>query len=140
MLHYFKRIRDDVEALPRNWVECEIFAPSGKGIEDCLPEAVTAPIVLDCLDIARVIHGYLHLCIRSCSPSEKRWDTVGEPPSAENCASHMPSLKAQEQGESEVATAALSRGNRFANSIRWFFETTHSAFIAGVGLLTARHV
>jgi hypothetical protein len=25
MLHYFKRIRDGVEALPRNWVECEIF-------------------------------------------------------------------------------------------------------------------
>src|SRR5262252_5765766 len=24
MLHYFKRIRDGVEALPRNWVECEI--------------------------------------------------------------------------------------------------------------------
>ena len=45
------------------------------------------------------------------------YDTVGEPPSAENCASHMPSLKAQEQGESEVATAALSRGHRFANSI-----------------------
>jgi len=51
---------------------------------------------------------------------KKRPDTVGEPPSAENCASHMPSLKAQEQGESEVATAALSRGNRFANSIRAF--------------------
>ena len=24
MLHYFKRICDGVEALPRNWVECEI--------------------------------------------------------------------------------------------------------------------
>ena len=24
MLHYFKRIRDGVEALPRNWVECGI--------------------------------------------------------------------------------------------------------------------
>jgi len=51
-------------------------------------------------------------------------DTVGEPPSAEKYASHMPSLKAQEQGESEVATAALSRGNRFANSIGTFCETT----------------
>ena len=35
----------------------------------------------------------------------------------------MPSLKAQEQGESEVATAALSRGNRFANSIRLCIAT-----------------
>jgi transposase len=25
MLHSFKRIRDGVEALPRNWVECGIF-------------------------------------------------------------------------------------------------------------------
>ena len=25
MLHYFKRIRDGVEALPRNWVECALF-------------------------------------------------------------------------------------------------------------------
>ena len=50
--------------------------------------------------------------------SKKRADTVGELPSAENCASHMPSLKAQEQGASEVATAALLRCNRFANSIR----------------------
>jgi len=50
-------------------------------------------------------------------------DTVGEPPSAENYALHMPSLKAQEQGESEVATAALSRGNRFANSIRLCIAT-----------------
>jgi hypothetical protein len=48
----------------------------------------------------------------------KRADTVGEPQSAEKCASHMPSLKAQEHGESKVATAALSPGNRFANSIR----------------------
>jgi len=45
---------------------------------------------------------------------------------AENCASHMPSLKAQEQGASEVATAALSRCNRFANSIRAFSETDKS--------------
>ena len=36
------------------------------------------------------------------------------------CASHMPSLKAQEHGESKAATAALSHGNRFANSIRPF--------------------
>jgi len=33
-------------------------------------------------------------------------------------------LKAQEQGESEVATAALSRGNRFANSILAFIEAS----------------
>jgi hypothetical protein len=25
MLHYFKRMRDGVEALPRNWVECDNF-------------------------------------------------------------------------------------------------------------------
>ena len=54
----------------------------------------------------------------------KRPDTVGEPPSAENCASHMPLLKVQEPGESNAAIAAVSRGNRFANSIRPFDETT----------------
>jgi len=38
-------------------------------------------------------------------------------PSAANCASHMPSLKAQESGESNAATAAVSRGNRLGSSI-----------------------
>ena len=52
-----------------------------------------------------------------------RRDTVGEPPSAENCASHMPLLKVQEPGELNAAIAAVSRGNRFANSIRRFCET-----------------
>jgi hypothetical protein len=58
--------------------------------------------------------------LNGLAQGKKRSDTVGEPPNAENYASHMPSLKAQEQGESEVATAALSRGDRFANSIRSF--------------------
>src|SRR5262245_44229226 len=57
-------------------------------------------------------------------PSVKiRTDTVGEPPSAEHCASHMPLLKGQEPGESNTAIAAVSRGNRFANSIRSFVST-----------------
>lgn len=51
---------------------------------------------------------------------QKGGDTVGELQSAENCASQMPSLKAQEHVESNVATVALSRGNRFANSIGGF--------------------
>src|SRR5215217_6608631 len=41
-------------------------------------------------------------------------------PRAENYASHIPLLKGQEPGESNVAIAAVSRGNRFANSI-WSF-------------------
>jgi hypothetical protein len=41
-------------------------------------------------------------------------------PKCRKCASPMPSLKAQEHGESKVATAALSHRNRFANSIPWF--------------------
>lgn len=39
------------------------------------------------------------------------------PPSAEHCASQMPSLKAQELGESDAAIVAISRGDRLANSI-----------------------
>jgi hypothetical protein len=50
-------------------------------------------------------------------------DTVGEPPSTENCASHMPLLKGQEPGESNAAIAAVLRGNRLANSITTVFET-----------------
>ena len=38
--------------------------------------------------------------------------------SAEDCASHMPLLKVQEPEASNAAIAAVSRGNRFANSIR----------------------
>jgi hypothetical protein len=61
--------------------------------------------------IGRVFFGLL--------PSlEKRPDTVGEPSSAENCAAYMPLLKGQEPGEANTAIAAVSRGNRFANSIR----------------------
>ena len=41
-------------------------------------------------------------------------------PSAENCAWHMPLLKVQEPGEANAAIKAMSRGNRFANSIRPF--------------------
>jgi hypothetical protein len=36
------------------------------------------------------------------------------PPSAEHCASQMPSLKAQELGESDAAIIVVSRGNRLA--------------------------
>src|SRR5262245_42862851 len=38
----------------------------------------------------------------------------------------MPLLKTQEHVESKVATVGLSGGNRFANSIRRFCETTNS--------------
>jgi hypothetical protein len=41
----------------------------------------------------------------------------------------MPSLKAQEHGESKVATAALSHGNRFANSIRAFFYSLNKGYV-----------
>jgi hypothetical protein len=40
------------------------------------------------------------------------------PPSAENCASHMSSLKAQEHGKSEALNAAIVHGGRLTNSIR----------------------
>jgi hypothetical protein len=36
---------------------------------------------------------------RVCNLSQKRADTVGEPPSAEMCVSHMPSLKAKKLGK-----------------------------------------
>src|SRR4029453_5383361 len=54
--------------------------------------------------------------MRRCLLSGYCWRT----PKCRKCASPMPSLKAQEHGESKVATAALSHGNRFANSIRPF--------------------
>jgi hypothetical protein len=54
---------------------------------------------------------------------KKQPDTVGESSSAENWASHMPLLQVQEPGESNAAIAAVSRGNRFANSIRAVFKT-----------------
>ena len=44
-------------------------------------------------------------------------DTVGQPQIAENCASHMPSLKAQEHGKSKVLKAAVPHGRRMTNSI-----------------------
>ena len=53
--------------------------------------------------------------------SKKRADTVGQPQSAENCPSHMLSLKAQEHREPDIARAAVLRGNRLTNSIRTFF-------------------
>ena len=59
----------------------------------------------------------------------KRADTVGEPPSTENCASHRPSVKVQESEESNAAIAVVSYGNRFANSIRAVFKTDDSAFL-----------
>src|SRR2546423_1026357 len=54
---------------------------------------------------------------------EKRWDTVGELKSAENCLSHMPSWKAKKLGKRTQAKVLLEPCNRFANSIRWFFAT-----------------
>src|SRR5262245_41597990 len=59
----------------------------------------------------------------------KRSDTVGQPPSAENCASHRPLWKAEERGKSEATSATVSRGNRLANSIRSFFETGHGQYL-----------
>jgi hypothetical protein len=49
-----------------------------------------------------------------------RPDTVSQRQSAENCASHMPSLKAQEHGKSEALNAAMLHGRRLTNSIRPF--------------------
>ena len=70
---------------------------------------------------AREAHGGDHLAPgRTPYKSTNRPDTVSELPSAENGASYMSLLKVQELGESNAAVAAVSRGNRFANSIRPF--------------------
>jgi hypothetical protein len=50
--------------------------------------------------------------------ARKRPDTVGQPQSAQNCASHMPSLRVQEDGRSDTVTAAVLHGNTMTNSIR----------------------
>jgi hypothetical protein len=47
-----------------------------------------------------------------------RPDTVGQSQSAENCASRMPSWKAQAHRVFEAASTTVSRGNRLTNSIR----------------------
>jgi hypothetical protein len=52
--------------------------------------------------------------------ARKRPDTVGQPQSAQNCASHMPSLRVQEDGRSDTVTAAVLHGNTMTNSIRPF--------------------
>jgi hypothetical protein len=44
-------------------------------------------------------------------------DTVGQPQSTEICVLQMPSLKAQELGETDAAIVAIPRGDRLANSI-----------------------
>src|SRR4029453_5440004 len=44
-------------------------------------------------------------------------DTVGQPPNAENDASHLLSLQAQKSRESNAVTAAVVCGNRMTNSI-----------------------
>src|SRR5207244_4187090 len=59
---------------------------------------------------------------------KKRPDTVGQPQSAENCVWHMPSLQAQEPGESEVIAIVVSRGNRLTNSIRPFLRRLKNRF------------
>src|SRR5215831_13024609 len=45
-------------------------------------------------------------------------DPVGQPRSAENDASHLPSSQAEEHGESGTVTASVERGNSMTNSIR----------------------
>jgi 3-oxoacyl-[acyl-carrier protein] reductase len=45
MLHYFKRIRDGVEALPRNWVECDAVLPGNvltEGVRDLGQDYINA--------------------------------------------------------------------------------------------------
>ncbi len=59
--------------------------------------------------------------------SGKGADTVGQPPSAENGASHMPSLQTQEHGESGTVTAPLWHGNRMTNSIGAVSRTPDAA-------------
>jgi hypothetical protein len=49
-------------------------------------------------------------------------DTVGQPPNAENDASHLLSLQAQKSRESNAVTAAVVCGNRMTNSIGEVFE------------------
>jgi hypothetical protein len=41
--------------------------------------------------------------------SKNRPDTVGQPQSTENCASHLPSLQVQEHRESDTVTTAAWR-------------------------------
>src|SRR5215471_12691449 len=60
---------------------------------------------------------YILGTIFSAGPYRNRPDTVGQPPSAENYASYMPSLKAQEYGESGTVIVSVWRGNRMTNSI-----------------------
>jgi hypothetical protein len=67
------------------------------------------------------VQGFMTL--RKNVPFEKRPDTVGQPQSAENCASRMPSWKAQAHRVFEAASTTVSRGNRLTNSIGWFLET-----------------
>jgi hypothetical protein len=52
--------------------------------------------------------------------SKKRPDTVGQPQSAESCASHMPSLRAQEHRGADTVTTVVLHGNGMTNSIRPF--------------------
>jgi hypothetical protein len=60
----------------------------------------------------------------------KRPDTVGQPQSVGNCASHMPSWKAQEHRVFEAESATVSRGKRLTNSIRRVCETHHGLNLA----------
>ena len=75
---------------------------------------IFAPLQRFCASITILYHPWQ----LSASPPEKRPDTVGQPRSAENCPSHMLSLKAQEHREPDIARAAVLRGNRLTNSIR----------------------
>jgi len=55
----------------------------------------------------------------------------------------MPLLKVQEPGESNAAIAAVSRGNRFANSIPRVFETDKFLLdhaLRGVGVREGRYL
>jgi hypothetical protein len=60
--------------------------------------------------------------IRTQGSLENRGDTVGQPPNAENDASHLLSLQAQKSRESNAVTAAVVCGNRMTNSIGEVFE------------------
>src|SRR4051794_19887602 len=75
--------------------------------------AIFAPIVTQRQLGCHVGYWTLWLAGNCCRP-----DTVGQPPSAQNHASDMSSLKAQTSLESNAVTAAVSRGNRMTNSNR----------------------
>jgi hypothetical protein len=61
-------------------------------------------------------------------PSHKRRETVGELGRADNCVSDVAFLQAHDAGNTYAERLAWEGENRFANSIRPFYETY---FVAG---------